>query len=80
MLGGLSRAEERLLERLPAAPRVSDVEVLEFIRKRQLSRKAIGWVDAHLLASALSGRAELWSFDHALEATAKVLHVAFRGA
>jgi hypothetical protein len=50
-------------------------EVLEFIRRRRLARRGIGWVDAHLLASALTSSSTLWSFDSDLSAAASDLGV-----
>lgn len=77
VLGGLSRREEDLFARLPDALRVPHDEVLEFVRRRQLMRRGIGWVDAHLLASALTSSAVLWSIDKKLVAAATDLGVAF---
>jgi predicted nucleic acid-binding protein len=79
VLGGLSQREQRLLERLPKMAVISDAEVLEFVHHRQLARKGIGWVDAHLLASALAGSAQLWTLDADLAGAAARLHIAFDG-
>ena len=78
VLGGLSVREERLFERLPGAPELSNAEVLSFVRRRKLQRRGIGWVDAQLLASTLLARALLWSFDGALSDAAAELGVAFK--
>ena len=40
-------------------------------------RRGIGWVDAHLLASALLSSAALWSMDGKLAAAAAALEVDF---
>jgi hypothetical protein len=61
------------LDRVPAAPRVSDGEVLELILDRGLSGRGIGWVDAHLLASALVAASELWTLDPGLAREAQRL-------
>src|SRR6516225_1736136 len=42
-------------EQMHQAPAVSHGEVVEFVRERQLQGRGIGWIDAHLLASALVG-------------------------
>ncbi len=55
-------------------------EVLELVRRRRLIRRGIGWVDAHLLASALTSAAVLWSIDVDLSAAAADLSVGFRAA
>ena len=78
VLGGLSTREERLFVRLPSADMVRHEEVLELVRRRRLMRRGIGWVDAHLLASALVSSAVLWSIDADLSAAAAELSVDFR--
>ena len=78
VLGGLSAREEALFGRLPSAALVRHEEVLEFVRRRRLMRRGIGWVDVHLLASALTSRATLWSTDRDLSAVAAELKVDFR--
>ena len=79
VLGSLGPRQDSViadLQRLPAAPGVPDDEVLSFVVGRQLSGRGIGWVDAHLLASALVSRCRLWTFDRALAAAAKDLGLA----
>ncbi len=78
VLGGLSAREEALFVRLPSARKVRDEEVLELVRRRRLMRRGIGWVDAHLLASALLSSAVLWSIDADLSAAAAGLSVDYR--
>lgn len=76
VLGGLSAREEDLFVRLPAAAVVPHDEVLAFVRRRKLARRGIGWVDAHLLASALTSDATIWSVDGDLVSAAEDLGVA----
>jgi len=59
------------------APSVSHAEVVAFVRDRRLHGRGIGWVDAHLLASALVGRLTLWTADTRLAAVARELGVAY---
>lgn len=80
VLGGLSPREEALFGRLPSAHMVSHEEVLDLVRRRRLMRRGIGWVDAHLLASALTSSAVLWSIDADLSAAAADLSADFRAA
>jgi len=80
VLGGLSSGEEGLFRRLPRAGMVPHEEVLAFVRRRRLMRRGIGWVDAHLLASARTSSAVLWSIDADLSAAAADLSVDFRAA
>jgi hypothetical protein len=63
-------------ERMHQAPVVSHAEVVAFVRDRKLHGRGIGWIDAHLLASALVGRLRLWTIDPALATIAKELGVA----
>lgn len=78
VLGGVSSREEALFRRLPNADMVPHEEVLDFVRRRRLMRRGIGWVDAHLLASALTSSALLWTVDADLSAAAADLSVDFR--
>jgi predicted nucleic acid-binding protein len=81
VLGGLGKWRESViadLRRLPEAVRVSDEEVLELIEARGLSGRAIGWVDANLLASALVVGSELWTFDRGLAQVARDLGITAR--
>jgi predicted nucleic acid-binding protein len=77
VLGGLSAREEALFRRLPTVAMAPHEEVLEFVRRRRLTRRGIGWVDAHLLASAFVSSAVLWSVDADLGAAAADLGVGF---
>jgi len=59
------------------APVVAHDEVVAFVRDRKLHGRGIGWIDAHLLASALVGRLRLWTVDPPLATLARELNVAF---
>lgn len=54
------------LRLLPAAPLLAEGEVLELVERRGLAGAGIGWVDAHLLASALAAGVGLWTLDRRL--------------
>ncbi len=78
--GNLKNRDEvlRLLGDLPAAPTATDPEALDFIERRALMGRGIGYIDVHLLASAaLDGVARLWTRDHRLSAAAAELKLAF---
>jgi predicted nucleic acid-binding protein len=60
-----------LLQGLPAAMVASDAEVLLMIERDRLKGRGIGYVDAHLLASAKLSRCALWSQDRRLAALAQ---------
>jgi predicted nucleic acid-binding protein len=53
-------ASYRMLSRAATVPHE---EVVELVRARKLHGRGIGWVDAHLLASALVTDAPLWTTD-----------------
>lgn len=64
---------------LPAAAVANDKEVLRFIDSHALFGLGIGFVDAHLLASAkLSTDTRLWTRDRKLAAAAAVLRLETR--
>lgn len=66
----------RHLEALDA-PRVAEyAEVLALIERAPLWGRGIGWVDAHLLASALLDRLRIWTLDRRLALVARDLEVA----
>ena len=60
-----------LLQGLPAAVVASDSEVLLLIEREQLMGRGIGYVDAHLLASAKLSHCQLWTQDRRLVALAQ---------
>ncbi len=63
--GNLANRRE-ILQHLEALPRVDVAEhreVLAFLEAHRLSGRGIGWIDAHLLASARLTRLPLWTLD-----------------
>lgn len=56
----------RLLHRLPGAPEASHEEVLLMIERHRLMGRGIGYMDTHLLASALIVQGGLWTRDKRL--------------
>jgi predicted nucleic acid-binding protein len=61
------------LHALPAAKPASHAEVLQLIEDRRLWGRGLGWIDAHLLASALLSNCRLWTLDTRLEKAAAEL-------
>jgi hypothetical protein len=51
--------------------------VVELVKRRKLSGRGIGWIDAHLLASALVARSMLWTADTALTGIAGDLGIEY---
>ena len=66
----------RLLATLHRCETASHDEVLTFIDRHKLMRTGLGYVDVHLLASALIDRVHLWTLDRRLKHTASRLNVA----
>lgn len=64
-------------ERMDQAPVVAHSDVVAFVRDRKLHGRGIGWIDVHLLASALVGRLTLWTTDPALATLAKELGISY---
>lgn len=69
-----------LLQGLPAAIVASDSEVLLLIERAQLMGRGIGYVDAHLLASAKLSHCLLWTQDRRLAALTQEQGLAFDAA
>ena len=65
-----------MLQTLPEAPMMTHDEVLMLIERYRLMASGIGWVDAHLLGSALLARAEIWTLDQSLANASRKLGVA----
>src|SRR5208337_1774107 len=51
------------LEALPPAVSATHEEVRRLIEDRKLWGLGIGWIDAHLLASALLSNCQFWTLD-----------------
>jgi predicted nucleic acid-binding protein len=57
------------------APVVAHREVVEFVRHRRLHGRGIGWIDTHILASALVSEIKLWTADPRLGEVARELGI-----
>jgi hypothetical protein len=66
-----------LLQALPMAEMAEHQEVLHFIEYNQLMGKGLGYVDVHLLASALLTKIPLWTSDKKLKAASAELDLAY---
>lgn len=64
-------------EQMHQAPMVTHDEVVVFVRERRLHGRGIGWIDAHLLASALVGGLKLWTADPRLATLAREFGIAY---
>jgi hypothetical protein len=59
-----------LLRALPQAQIAEHEDVLGLLERRRLYGQGLGWVDAHLLASAIITGCSLWTFDKRLKRAA----------
>jgi len=66
-----------LLSRLPCAEVACHAEVLRFIDTYRLMGKGLGYVDIHLLASAVLTSVSIWTLDRRLRETAGRLDLAY---
>ncbi len=64
-------------EQMHEAEMIPHRDVVEFVRSRDLHGRGVGWVDVHLLASAIVGRLKLWTADPRLHTVADELGVAY---
>ena len=55
-----------LLQELPSATRADDKELINFIEDYTLMGKGLGYIDIHLLMSALLTKVPLWTIDRRL--------------
>src|SRR6266852_6078155 len=65
-------------ERMHQAAIVPHRDVVAFVRDRDLHGRGMGWIDVHLLASAIVGRCHLWTADPRFSAVAAELGVAYQ--
>jgi len=69
-----------LLRALPSAPIIDQDELLHFIERQSLAGMGIGFVDAHLLASAQLIGVPLWTSDASLKRAAEKLTLSYHPA
>jgi predicted nucleic acid-binding protein len=81
LLIGDRGAREKLLAEytvMRQAALIANAEVVEFVRYHKINGRGIGWIDAHLLASAIVASSRLWTADRPLAAVAQDIGVAYR--
>jgi predicted nucleic acid-binding protein len=81
MLGTFKNRTEvlDLLAELPAAQVVRHEDALTLVTQRALFGKGLGWVDVHLVSSALVERVPFWTLDRRLAAVARALNAGWEG-
>jgi len=66
------------LQLLPMSIEAEHEEVLSFIENHHLMGKGMGYVDVHLIASALLTGVPIWTLDKKLAQAADGLHVKYK--
>ena len=64
-------------ERIHQAGMIPHREVVTFVHDRGLHGRGVGWIDVHLLASAIVHRLQLWTADPRFSTVAKEFGVAY---
>ena len=67
-----------LFQNLPMARIADEEELLTFIEQRKLYGLGVGFIDVHLLASALLSGVKLWTEDKKLQKAAYSLRISFQ--
>lgn len=67
-----------LLQSLPMSIQAEHEEVLELIERNQLMGKGLGYVDIHLIASAMLTGISIWTHDKKLEQAANALRISHK--
>jgi hypothetical protein len=65
-----------LLSTLPNVTVAHQFEVIRFVDTERLYGRGLGWIDMHLLASAVLTRTPIWTLDKTLARVASTLGVA----
>jgi predicted nucleic acid-binding protein len=66
------------LQSLPMTILAEDEEVLKFIENNQLMGKGLGYIDIHLIASAVLTDVSLWTLDKTLDKFTKKIGITYR--
>jgi predicted nucleic acid-binding protein len=67
-----------LLQALPMATQVDHEEVIRFIDNYRLMGKGLGYIDMHLLASAILTHIPLWTLDKRLKNVSSTLGIKWK--
>lgn len=69
-----------LLHTLPMVTHAEHEEVMLFIENYRFMAKGLGYIDVHLLASALLTQVPLWTLDKSLNAASSILGLEYRSS
>jgi predicted nucleic acid-binding protein len=80
LMVGDTGGRKNLLDSLPDFPQVGTLQhedVVLFVQRHNLQAQGVGWIDIHLLASAVASRVQFWTVDPRLHALAQRFKVAY---
>lgn len=82
LIGDLGGRKKTLagFDRMFQATTVPHTDVVAFVDGRNLHGRGVGWIDVHLLASAIVSGVKLWTADPRLSAVAHEFGVDYRVA
>ena len=77
--GGMKNRNEiiNLLNALPSVHLLEHDEIMEFIEVRKIMNQGIGYVDVHILGSAIVSETPLWTLDKSLRKAANKLSIGY---
>jgi len=67
-----------LLNALPMATHAEHVEVMRFIERYRLMGKGLGYIDVHLLVSAMLSKIQMWTLDKRLKKVSSILGLEYQ--
>ncbi|MBI5970469.1 MAG: type II toxin-antitoxin system VapC family toxin [Deltaproteobacteria bacterium] len=69
-----------LLNALPMATHAEHLEVMRFIEGHRLMGKGLGYIDIHLLVSAMLSKIQMWTLDKRLKKVSSILGLEYLSA
>lgn len=66
-----------LLNALPSAYLLEHDEIMKFIEGRKIMNQGIGYIDVHILGSAIVSETLLWTLDKSLKKIANKLSIEY---
>jgi len=80
LIGDVGGARKHLIDafsQMHQAATIPHEEVVEFVRMRRLNGRGVGWIDIHILASAVVAGIPVWTADPRFSALASELRIAY---
>lgn len=80
LIGEAGSGRRHLIEaysQMYQAATIPHEEVVEFVRMRRLNGRGVGWIDIHILASAVVAGLQVWTAEPRFAALAGALRIAY---